>query len=92
MSGTVKALVSADRPLIRIYGADGEYAEIQFETQDDANVAVERFKMRCSQEGNRDSFHEGAVYVTASSPRSRTSAAATFLFSPPNLIQGGLST
>ena len=43
MSGTVKALVSADRPLIRIYGGDGEYAEIQFETQDDANAAVERF-------------------------------------------------
>jgi hypothetical protein len=43
MSGTVKALVSADQPLIRIYGGDGEYAEIQFETQDDANVAVERF-------------------------------------------------
>ena len=40
MSGTVKALVSADQPLIRIYGGDGEYAEIQFETQDDANAAV----------------------------------------------------
>ena len=37
------ALVSADQPLIRIYGGDGEYAEIQFETQDDANAAVERF-------------------------------------------------
>ena len=43
MSGQVKALVSADQPLIRIYGGDGEYAEIQFETQDDANAAVERF-------------------------------------------------
>ena len=43
MSGTVKALVSADQPLIRIYGGDGEYAEIQFEIQDDANAAVERF-------------------------------------------------
>ena len=44
MSGQVKALVSADQPL---YGGDGEYAEIQFETQDDTNTAVERF-MRCS--------------------------------------------
>ena len=26
-----------------IHGGDGEYAEIQFETQDDANAAVERF-------------------------------------------------
>ena len=32
MSGKVKALVSADQPLILIYGGDGEYAEIQFET------------------------------------------------------------
>ena len=39
----MKALVSADQPLIRIYGGDGEYAEIQFETQDDANAVVERF-------------------------------------------------
>ena len=39
----MKALVSADQPLIRIHGGDGEYAEIQFETQDDANAAVERF-------------------------------------------------
>jgi hypothetical protein len=39
----VTALVSADKPLIRIYGGDGEYAEIEFETQYDANAAVERF-------------------------------------------------
>ena len=39
----VTALISADRPVIRIYseGSD-EYAEIWFETQSDANVAVER--------------------------------------------------
>jgi hypothetical protein len=38
----VTALVSADKPLIRIYGGDGEYTEIEFETQYDANAAVER--------------------------------------------------
>ena len=38
----VSALVSADKPLIRIYGGDGEYAEIEFETQYDANAEVER--------------------------------------------------
>jgi hypothetical protein len=38
----VTALVSADKPLIRIYGDEGEYAEIQFESQYDANAAVER--------------------------------------------------
>jgi hypothetical protein len=48
MSGTVKALVSADKPLIRICAYDDvstpeEYAEIQFETQADANAAVEQF-------------------------------------------------
>jgi hypothetical protein len=39
----VTALISADRPVIRIYseGSD-EYAEIWFETQSDTNVAVER--------------------------------------------------
>ena len=40
----VKALISADRPVIRIYGEDtDDYIEIRFETQNDANVAVERF-------------------------------------------------
>ena len=48
MSREVKALVSADKPLIRIcaFSDDSspeEYAEIQFETQADANAAVERF-------------------------------------------------
>ena len=38
----VTALVGADKPLIRIYGGDGEYAEIEFETQYDANAEVER--------------------------------------------------
>jgi hypothetical protein len=79
MSGTVKALVSADQPLIRIYGGDGEYAEIQFETQDDANAAVERFN-EVLKKANRDSFHEGAIYVTlgrALVPR------RPFSFSPP---------
>ena len=38
----VTALVSADKPLIRIYGGDWEYTEIEFETQYDANAAVER--------------------------------------------------
>ena len=38
----VTALVSADKPLIRIYGGDGEYTEIESETQYDANAAVER--------------------------------------------------
>jgi hypothetical protein len=36
-------LISDDQPIIRIYGDDSEeYAEIQFSTQSDANVAVER--------------------------------------------------
>ena len=48
MSREEKALVSADKPLIRIcaFSDDSspeEYAEIQFETQADANAAVERF-------------------------------------------------
>jgi hypothetical protein len=40
----VKALISADRPVIRIYGEDTDdyYVEIRFETQSDANVAVEQ--------------------------------------------------
>ena len=39
----VNALISADRPVIRIY-ADytDDYVEIRFETQSDANVAVEQ--------------------------------------------------
>jgi hypothetical protein len=39
----VTALISGDRPVVRIYseGSD-DYAEIWFETQSDANVAVER--------------------------------------------------
>jgi hypothetical protein len=47
MSGQVKALVSADRPVVRIcafsdVSSPDDYAEIQFATQDDANAAVER--------------------------------------------------
>jgi hypothetical protein len=47
MSGQVKALVSADRPVVRICAfsdvrSPDEYAETQFATQEDANVAVER--------------------------------------------------
>ena len=39
----VTALISDDRPVIRIYGEDtDDYVEIGFETQSDANVAVER--------------------------------------------------
>ena len=39
----VMALISDDQPVIRIYGDDSDdYAEIRFETQSDANVAVER--------------------------------------------------
>ena len=39
----VNALISADRPVIRIY-ADytDDYVEIRFETESDANVAVEQ--------------------------------------------------
>jgi hypothetical protein len=47
MSGQVKALVSADRPVVRICAfsdvrSPDEYGEIQFATQEDANDAVER--------------------------------------------------
>ena len=39
----VMALISDDQPVIRIYGDNSDdYAEIRFETQSDANVAVER--------------------------------------------------
>jgi hypothetical protein len=39
----VMALISAGRPVIRIYSDDSdEYAEIRFVNQSDANVAVER--------------------------------------------------
>jgi hypothetical protein len=39
----VTALICNDQPVIRIYGDDSEaYAGIQFATQRDANVAVER--------------------------------------------------
>jgi ATP dependent DNA ligase domain len=39
----VTALISDERPVIRIYGDDtDDHVEIQFETQSDANVAVER--------------------------------------------------
>jgi hypothetical protein len=40
----VKALVNVDKPLIIICAVDAspdEYAEIEFETQEDANAAVE---------------------------------------------------
>jgi hypothetical protein len=37
----VFALVSADKPIIRIYGGE-EYVEIAFETLDDAAAAVEQ--------------------------------------------------
>jgi hypothetical protein len=42
MSGPVKALVSSDRPLVRIWAFSDfdDYVEIQFATQDDANAAV----------------------------------------------------
>jgi hypothetical protein len=48
MSGTVKALVNLEKPVIRICAYDDrstpeEYAEIQFETQADATAAVEQF-------------------------------------------------
>ena len=40
----VTALISDDRPVIHIYGEDAgdHHVEIGFETQSDANVAVER--------------------------------------------------
>jgi hypothetical protein len=39
----VMALISDDQPVIRIYSDNSDdYAEIRFETQSDANVAVER--------------------------------------------------
>ena len=39
----INALISDDRPVIRIYDGDtNDYVEIGFETQSDANVAVER--------------------------------------------------
>ena len=40
----VTALISDDRPVIHIYGEDtgDHHVEIGFETQSDANVAVER--------------------------------------------------
>ena len=39
----VTALISDERPVIRIYGGDtDDHVEIQFETKSDANVAVER--------------------------------------------------
>jgi hypothetical protein len=39
----VSALISDDRPVIRIYGEDThDHVEIEFDTQSDANVAVER--------------------------------------------------
>ena len=75
MSGQVKALVSADQPLILIYGGDGEYAEIQFETQDDANTAVERFNEVLKKATGIVSTK--AVYVTASFPLRRPPMAAT---------------
>jgi hypothetical protein len=39
----VTALISEDQPIVRIYsrGSDN-YVEVQFESQSDANVAVER--------------------------------------------------
>jgi hypothetical protein len=41
---TMRALVSADRPVVRIWHPDGPklYVEIQFETQEAANTAVEQ--------------------------------------------------
>ena len=39
----INALISDDRPVIRIYDGDtNDYVEIGFETQSDANVAVEQ--------------------------------------------------
>ena len=49
-----------------IHGGDGEYAEIQFETQDDANAAVERFNEVLKKATTE--FPRRAVYVTASFP------------------------
>jgi hypothetical protein len=41
---TMRALVSADRPVVRIWHPDNPkvYVEIQFESQDAANTAVEQ--------------------------------------------------
>ena len=41
---TMRALVSADRPVVRIWHPDDPklYVEIQFETQEAANTAVEQ--------------------------------------------------
>ena len=38
----VMALISDDQPVIRNSDNSDDYAEIRFETQSDANVAVER--------------------------------------------------
>ena len=39
----INALISDDRPVIQIYDGDtNDYVEIEFETQNDANVAVEQ--------------------------------------------------
>ena len=39
----INALISDDRPVIRIYDGDtNDYVEIGFQTQNDANVAVEQ--------------------------------------------------
>ena len=52
-----------DQPLIRICGGDGEYAEIQSETLDDANAAVDRVNEVLKKATGIVS--RGAVYVTA---------------------------
>jgi hypothetical protein len=45
---TMRALVSADRPVVRIWHPDNPkvYVEIQFESQEAANTAVEQLNGR----------------------------------------------
>ena len=44
---TIRALVSADRPVVRIWSPDDpkRYVELQFETQGAANAAVEQLNV-----------------------------------------------
>jgi hypothetical protein len=41
---SIRALISVDRPVVRLWHPDDpkQYVEIQFETQEAANVAVEQ--------------------------------------------------
>ena len=74
---TIRALVSADRPVVRIWSPDDQkrYVELEFESQQAANTAVEQLNSMLKyvteiEFGENDSSLPGAKKPRHQTPRS----------------------